>query len=251
MSACYQPKTLAKTITYVAFHSPGEFGLFWDADGTMPWKELYWALHEDASLRFVRETHLKEIAFLGIEMPFSLDGSLLRLGEGVPAPIYPVVDRPPERLFYACRRQSYLSVVKHGLSPSSRPFVRLTYDKESAQRIAKRRDPEPMTIEIRAVEAQRGGIIIRSAGPTLFLVESVQPVYLICPPMREEQLLKLAGGPKKDKKPQKPAQPFSPGSFLLGDSGMHGAPGDKPAKKKGRGAEWKREARKDRTKRNV
>lgn len=246
------PKTLAKTLTYMAVHSPAEFGLFWDGDGTMPWKELYWAMQEDPSTRFVRETHLRELAFLGIEMPFSLEGSVLRLRTGVSVPDYPVVHDPPARLFHCCRRQQYPSVLKHGLSAAGRPFLRLSADREMALRIAKRRDPEPVTIEVLAEQACRGGVVLRSAGPELFLVESLPLEYLMCPPMREEALLKLSGGAKKEKKkPVKPEHAFSPGSFLVGEESLFGVPSQKAGKKSRRGAEWKREARKDRNKRTV
>ena len=258
MSARYMPKTLAKTLDYMAFRSPGEFGLFWDADGTMPWKELYWALQEDPFLKFVRETHLKEIAFLGIEMPFALDGASLRLAPGIEVPVYPVVETPPERLFHAIRLRQYPSVSKYGLESSGRSHIRLTSDKDLAVRIARRREPDPVTIEVLAGKAHReGGVVLRAAGPSLFLVESVPVQYLRCPQLREDVLLKLSEGPrKKEKQPEKTGRPFSPGSFVVGVDSLSGSfPGqgvpDKGGKKARRGAEWKKEARKERRKRDV
>ncbi len=83
MAAQYNPKTLAKTLSYIAYQAPAEYGLFWDPDGTMPWKELYWALQEDPSLRFVREGIVRELNYLpGCELPFALEGNLLRLRAG-------------------------------------------------------------------------------------------------------------------------------------------------------------------------
>ena len=83
----HQPKTLARTLAYIAVHSPHEFGLYWDADGSMPWKEFYWALQEDDSLRFVRESSVRELQLLGIELPFSLEGNRLRLSSGTALPV--------------------------------------------------------------------------------------------------------------------------------------------------------------------
>ena len=107
MAAQYHPKTLAKTLAYIACHAPAEFGLFWDPDGTMPWKELYWVLQEDPSLRFVRESIIRELTGLGVTLPFVLEGSRIRLSTGAEKPSYPVAENVPERLYLACRRKQY------------------------------------------------------------------------------------------------------------------------------------------------
>lgn len=250
MSAQYVPKTLAKTLAYILYHSPWEYGLFWSPNGTMPWKELYWALQEDSALRFVREIHLREVKYLGIELPAVLEGTLLKLQEGFPVPDYPVVSQPPERLFHACSRKHYPVAVQHGLSASSRPFLPLCADKEMALRLGRRRDPEPVLIEVLARKAGAEGISFREAGPGFFLVESLPLAYLVCPPIREEKGSKK----KKEGKSAKVEMPVMPGSFLMTSqpgqgSSDHGAAG---AKKKGkREAEWKRDARKERHKREI
>ena len=123
MAAQYNPKTLAKTICYITCHAPAEYGLFWDPDATMPWKELYWALQEDPTLRFIRESHIRELTYLGLELPFVLDGNLLRLMPNWPQPSYPLTDSPPERLYFACRRKQYSILREHGITASRRPYL--------------------------------------------------------------------------------------------------------------------------------
>ena len=139
----HQPKILAKTLDYISRHSPGEHGLFWDPDGTMPWKELYWAMQEDPSLRFVRESTIREIGSLGIELPFVLDGSRLRLVAEVGSPQYPPASEVPGRLTSGIRAKNMVYVQDNGLKSVGRPFVALCADRELALRIAKRREPEP------------------------------------------------------------------------------------------------------------
>jgi len=259
MTTQYMPKTLAKTLSYILYHSPWEYGLFWNANGTMPWKELYWALQEDHSLRFVRESHLREIKYLGIELPALLDGTVLRLQDGFPVPEYPVAVPLSERLFYACRRKHYPVVLQYGLSAMSRPLLALSTDKEMALRLGKRRDPEPVLIEVLAKKASERGVVFREAGPGLYLVETVAVEYLMGPPLREEELSKAASKKKKGGKITKAETPMMPGSFFMAPQQMHpsspdlqsaGAGGG--AKKKGkREAAWKREARKERHKREI
>lgn len=252
MAGRYLPKTLAKTLAYITCHAPGEHGLFWEADGTMPWKELYWVLQEDPSLRFVRESNIRELTYLGIELPFELDGNLLRLRDGVAAPVYPVAE-PPERLFYACRRKQYLVVSRQGLSnPANRSYTGLAANEDLALRLGHRRDPEPILIEVRAKKAFEEGILFREAGPALYLAESVPPDCLLLPLIREDELEKFALQSKKEKKPAKPRTPPTPGSFFMDLQQMREQNPDKGAKsrdsrKKGqKGPDWKREARKER-----
>jgi putative RNA 2'-phosphotransferase len=250
----YLPKTLAKTINYIAYHAPGEYGLFWDLDGTMPWKELYWALQEDPSLRFVRESHIKELSYLGLDLPFHLDEKLLRLKDKTPLPHYPLVE-PPEKLFYACGRKRHLVISRHGLRCSpNRSFIPLLADEDLALRTGLRRDPEPVMIQIDTKKACLGGILFREAGNVLYLAESVPPDCLILPLIREEELERVNSRKRKEEKTLKPKIPLSPGSFDLDIQRFQEIPSDKThkdkKKKKGKkGPSWKQEVRKERRKR--
>lgn len=256
MTAQYSPRTLSKTLSYVAYHAPAEYGLFWDPDGTMPWKELYWALQEDPSLRFVRESHLRELSLLGLDLPFVLDGNLLRLRSDLDRPSYPIVQDLPERLYFACRQKQYAVVMEHGIDRSNRFFVPLSADRDFALRIGKRRDQGVLLLQVLAGRACTEGEAIRLAGAGLYLVERVPLRYLIFPLIRAEQLSLLTSRKRAETKPGRPDLPLSPGSFLLDarqlnghSSGVAGA--DKSSGKRGRKKDdWKREAKKERYKRN-
>jgi putative RNA 2'-phosphotransferase len=257
MAAIHNPKTLAKTLAYLLYHAPGEFGLFWDADGSMPWKELYWAMQQDPSLRFVRESHLREIGFLGIDFPATLDGHVLRLNPSFPIPDYPVADRPPARLYYACRRKTLMVAREHGLAAAGRSFMPISTDKDLALSMARRRDATPVLIEILADAAAAEGIVFRFAGAGLYLVESLPVQCLRFPLMSEEKLQELSGRSKKETVPSKPAVSKTPGSYMVEMEHLRDAFGERPeggGKSKGkgrRGAEWKRMSRNERNKRNV
>lgn len=255
--AQYNPKTLAKTLSFILCHSPGDYGLFWSPDGTMPWKEFYWALQEDPSLRFVREAHLREILFLGIDFPVEVEGNVLKLRPGHAPPELIEVE-PPPRLFFGCRTRAYLSTIEHGINATSRPFVALASNRELAQRISRRRDPEAILMEIRADEAHQEGIRFLRAGACLFLTTHIPPGHILAPKLKDDLLLKLATAGKKEKHDAKPSgkdRPMTPGSFLMEAHHLDVQTGQKSAdhrKQKGKhGADWKREARRDRGKRSV
>lgn len=248
----HQHKTLAKTLDYVGRHSPGEFGLFWDPDGTMPWKEFYWALQEDPSLRFVRESSLRELSLLGIDVPFVLDGNLLRISDELMRPKYRIAADLPGRLYFGIRSKSLVHIQKFGLLPSGRSFVPLSSDRELALRIAKRRDPDPLLLEVLTDRATESGISFLVAGPELYLAEAVPAEFLLFPKIRQDLGEKLIA--ERAPKPKPKPSPPSPGSFIVephhfGPAASAKAGGGKGGKKEKRG--WKKEARKERRKRDI
>jgi len=257
MTAQYHPKTLAKILTTILCHAPAEFGLFWDADGSMPWKEVYWALQEDASLRFVRESTIRELAGLGMDLPFVLDGTRLRLRPGWHQPPYPLAEDLPDRLYYACRRKQYATLSEHGLTSSSRPLVPLSATGELALRLGRRRDPAPVLIEVLAAKALSEGERFYRAGGELYLVASLPARLLLFPQLRADQQAVLTSRKKVVTRPEGLDQPPTPGSFFID---VHHLDGQSPAKP-GTGKDirsqgkmkqdWKRDGRKERHKRSL
>ncbi len=247
----HQHKTLAKTLDYVGRHSPGEFGLFWDPDGTMPWKEFYWALQEDPSLRFVRESSIRELSLLGIEVPFVLDGSLLRISDELVRPNYQIAANPPGRLYFGIKSKNLVHIQKFGLQPSGRTFVPLSSDRGLALRIAKRREPDPLLVEVLTDRATESGISFLLVGPELYLAEAVPAEFLLFPKIRQDLAEKLIA--ERAPKPRaKPSSPPSPGSFIVEPHHFDPAAAAKAGKggKKDKGG-WKKDARKERRKRDI
>lgn len=247
----HQPGTLAKTLDFIGRRSPAEYGLFWDPDGTMPWKEFYWALQEDPSLRFVRESTIRELTLLGVELPFVLEGNLLRLRPEAGPAVYLRAAELPKRLYFGLKPKQLAFARENGLKPTRRRFVPLCDEKEFALRIAKRTEQSPLLIEVLAEEAERSGLSVLAAGVHLYLVESVAAQFLVFPKIRQDLAEKLARPAPKPK--PSPPSPVAPGSFIV-QPHHFGAPGTakpdkKGANKDGRG--WKRSGRKERHKRDV
>jgi putative RNA 2'-phosphotransferase len=251
----HQPKTLAKILDYIARRSPGEHGLFWDPDGAMPWKELYWVLQEDPSLRFVRETSIRELTLLGIELPFALDGNLIRLSPGVAVPRYPLASNVPERLYFGLRPKNLLPAQRTGLKSAGRRYIGLSSERELATRIAGRREKSPVLIEIRAREASGDGVCFLVAGQDLYLAESVPVEFILFPKIRQDLAERLAGhGGSSKPAAAKPSSPVAPGSFIVQPHHFEAQYGGKAAGKNVKNAApkgWKKERRKDRHKRDM
>jgi putative RNA 2'-phosphotransferase len=248
----HQPKTLAKTLDYITWHSPGEYGLFWDPEGTMPWKEFYWALQEDFSLRFVRQSTIRELTLLGIELPFVLDGTLLRLRPEFVLPAYSPASDVPMRLYFGLKPKSMVYTQQIGLKSTRRRFVPVCCERELALRIARRDEKSPIPIEILAREACQSGLSFLAAGPHLYLVESVPAQFILFPKVRQDMAERLAAPARM---PQvQPSPPAAPGSFIVQTRHLEAAGTGKPSKKgpkKDPKSGWKKEGRKDRHKREI
>jgi putative RNA 2'-phosphotransferase len=248
----HQPKTLAKTLDYIARRSPGEYGLFWDPEGAMPWKEFYWALQEDVSLRFVRQSTIQELMLLGIELPFALDGNLLRLRPEFALPAYPPASDVPMRLYFGLKPKNMVYAQNSGLKSARRRFVPVCSERELALRIARRDEKAPIPIEILAREASESGLSFFTAGLHLYLVESIPAEFILFPKVRQDLAERLAAPARKPE--AQPCPPAAPGSFIVQTHHLEAPGAGKPIKKaakKDAKAGWKKEGRKERHKRDM
>jgi putative RNA 2'-phosphotransferase len=208
----YQSKELGKLIEYILFHRPDEFGLFLDDDDSLPIKELMWALHEETGWKHIRLGHLKELAYSGLELAFTLEETQIRPKREVSKTASDTL--PPRLLFFGARRKAYPVILKHGLRPGSRLYVPLATTEEMALRIGKRRDPKPVLLTVHAAQAHDSGHPFLTGGDLLYLVKALPARFLSGPPLREPAPFRKI--PKKEPpKPLKPEVPELTGSFLL------------------------------------
>ncbi|SMC27379.1 putative RNA 2'-phosphotransferase [Desulfacinum hydrothermale DSM 13146] len=258
-------KTLAKTLSTILTCVPAEYGLFWDPDGTMPWKECYWALQEDPALRFVRESTVRELLLLGHDLPVVLEEGRLRLCDGQRGVAqYEPMD-PPERLFAGFRRRQYQAMGKMGLRPGGRAFAPLFQDPAMAERWARRRGTDVLVAEIRAAEAAGNGVVFLKAGDGMYLVEMLPPQWIDLPRLSANEREKMEAQAqlareKKRKKAAPAAEADIPGAVRIGRRHLRGmfpeaAYDHEEGARKGRtnkkGKGWKKGARKERRKREL
>ena len=208
----YQSKELGKLIEYILFHRPDEFGLFLDNDDSLPIKELMWALHEETGWKHIRLGHLKELAYSGLELAFTLEETQIRPKREVSETAADTL--PPRLLFFGARRKAYPVILKHGLRPGSRPYVPLATTEEMALRIGKRRDPKPILLTVHAAQAHDSGHQFFTCGDLLYLVKTLPAPFLSGPLLRDPPPSRKISK-KEPPKPLKPEVPEMTGSFLL------------------------------------
>ena len=197
---------LSKFLFYVLRHRPDEYGLVLDSEGYVSIKELIQALHEEEGWSFVRQDHLQEILLTSDRARFEIDGSRIRAAYGDSLPVSIQYERvePPRILYHATRRRTYPVILEQGLRPMGRQYVHLATTKELALRIGRRRDPEPVLLEIHALKAHQEGIPFYRANELIFLVDSLLPRHLSGPPLSKVKINR----PTKEEKQQIPVSPF-------------------------------------------
>jgi len=220
MSQRQRLEALGKLMAYILAYRPDEYGLLPDEEGFVSLKALRQAIGEEEGWGFVRESHLQEIALTDPKKRFEIrDGRIRATFKEAPALPGERVD-PPKILYYSCRRRAYPVILKRGLLPEGYPWVVLAESRELAERMGKRRDPQPLVLEVHAKRAsEEGGVSFYRPFPFLYLAEAVPPSFLWGPPL--EKVL----GEEARKREEKEERPL-PGVEVI------------------KGKAWKKEARK-------
>jgi putative RNA 2'-phosphotransferase len=248
MSHRHRITALGKLLTYILAHRPDEFGLVPDQEGFVPVKDLRQALIEpkpkvapwpvtpwsEEGWSYVRRSHIAEVAYGSDRSKFELKDDRIRSTQ--PAAAYEAAV-PPQTLYYGCRRRAYPHILQGGLDPGGRQFIPLATDPALALRIGRRRDPNPILVEIHAQRANNEGVAFYQTHPLLYLATHVPSNYIGGPPIAEII-------PKKQQRPQKnhqkpPIIQELPGSALLNLQMQ-------PLHREKKGKTWKDGARRDR-----
>jgi putative RNA 2'-phosphotransferase len=191
-------KKLAKMVAYMLGHVPGEFGLVPDENGFVKLKEFLKALHEEDGWRHVRLGTLREAMLTLPQVPFEMTGDAIRAKDrqylGPPV----VAEELPPLIYTCIRRRAYPRAVEKGVTPGAGPDVVLSSDRDMALRIGRRRDADPVVLDVQVARAQRYGVTFRQADGTLYLADAIPAGCFTGPALPKEQ-----PGPKK--KPEKTA----------------------------------------------
>jgi putative RNA 2'-phosphotransferase len=233
---------LSRFMLYMLGQRPDEFGLVPDREGWLTFKEILWALHEEPGWGYVRKIHLREVLMGKDRTLFEWEGERVRTVERRwdPAPGRPASEMP-KILFFGIRRRAHPSVMEKGLS--STDFLALSPERSVALRVARRRDPKPVVLEIATALARNEGVAFYSFGD-LFLADLIPAPCIAGPPVTEELRQAVERTGTKQGKPPPPVD-FTPGSFVL----EAGRDPDRSRQKGRKQRGWKESARKGRRER--
>ncbi len=173
---------LAKTLSYILRHNPGDFNLELNPDGTVATDRLLAALRKQ---QFPDLTYqdLEQVVAEDKKGRFSLlqDGKQIRANyghsiEGVHPDYEPVA--PPEFLYHGAPRRVKASILAEGLKPMNRNFVHLSSTKQEAEQVGKRRDQQPVILTVEAEKIHAQGQEFYRTGKGIYLTREIAPQYI-------------------------------------------------------------------------
>jgi putative RNA 2'-phosphotransferase len=227
-------------LVYMLGHRPDEFGLVPDSEGFIPYKELLQAIHEEEGWRYVKRSHINEVLLGKDRSLFESEDEGIRsmerrweLDPHTPAQV-------PKILFTAVRRKAHPVVMERGLRAAQDKYLILTPVREMALRIGRRRDQNPVALEILADAAREKRIFFYSFGD-LFLSPEIQSRFIAGPPVPKEMLERKKEKDKPTETTAKSLPTPTPGTFTL-DPSRDPDPYRRAKGKKKKG--WKENARK-------
>lgn len=201
---------LAKFIAYILERRPDEFGLVIDSEGYIKIKELLKALNEEKGFRHVRRSHLNEILYSIANPPFEIVENRIRAKQRDRLPRTVVARDLPKLLYTYIRRKAHPFVTDKGIFPSGYHQVILSLNRDLAERMGKRSDPEPIVLTVHVQKSLDNGVRFYQAGGLLFLADSIPPDCFSGPPLPKEKPEKL-----KQAQPNSAKQPEAAGSFMI------------------------------------
>lgn len=203
---------LCRLMSYVLGHRPDEFGLVPDENGFVTYKELLWAIHEEANWGYVRQGHIDEVLFGKDRSLFQSEGNRIRsVDRHWHLDLVNPSESLPKILFIAVRKKAHPHVMENGLLSNHGTCLVLSPDNDMAYRIGKRRDQEPVLLEIMASTAQREDISFYPFG-SLFLAHRIPVRFIHGPPLPKEEPKKPIQGAVKR---QKRRPELEAGTFVL------------------------------------
>ena len=173
---------LSKEISYALRHAPWEYELELDEEGFVPVEQLIHALNESGEYKeTITKDDILHIIKISEKKRHELkDGKIRALyGHTVPSHIRKETVVPPDILYHGTSHKAYEIIMDSGLKPMSRQYVHLSADIETAVRVGKRRDKNPVILTVDAKRAYADGVVFYSSGyENVILADFVPAEYL-------------------------------------------------------------------------
>lgn len=172
---------LSKEISYALRHAPWEYELELDSEGFVPVAQLLSAINEDNHYgRPVTINDLEHIIATSDKKRHEIRGDKIRAlyGHSVPGHISRQQITPPTVLYHGTTHKALASIMKDGLEPMGRQYVHLSVDTDTARRVGRRRDSNPVILVINAAKANADGIPFYEGNEKVVLADTVPVRYI-------------------------------------------------------------------------
>lgn len=171
---------LSKEISYALRHAPWEYELELDKDGWVNIDQLLTSLREDSLWESVTEEDLNKMIECSEKRRHEILAGKIRAlyGHSLSQRIAKDEKEPPEILYHGTPRRFLTLIKENGLIPKGRQYVHLSVDVDIASQVGKRRDNEPIILEINARQAWKEGIKFYQGNDRVWLADFVPSEYI-------------------------------------------------------------------------
>lgn len=172
---------LSKEISYILRHHPEEYNLTLDEFGYVEIEKLLNTLNNKK--QYPKEITLEDIKCImknAEKKRWEISEGKIRAlyGHSFEKDIKQEEKKPPNTLYHGTSHKALEKILSEGLLPIERQFVHLSEDVETAIIVGKRRDLNPIILEIDSQKAYKEGIKFYCANDKVWLAKSIPVKYI-------------------------------------------------------------------------
>jgi putative RNA 2'-phosphotransferase len=171
---------LSKEVSYALRHAPWEYELELDENGWVEIEQLLMSLKENNQWSSLKEEDLYNMIESSEKKRHEiLIGKIRALyGHSLPERIVKEEKEPPTILYHGTARRFLVSIKEDGILPKRRQYVHLSIDIDTASQVGKRRDNEPIILEINAKKAWDEGVKFYLGNDKVWLADNIPSKYI-------------------------------------------------------------------------
>lgn len=172
---------LSKEIAYALRHAPWEYELEMDELGFVRIEQLLLSINE--TNKYKKEINVDDLFQVMRVMEkerFEIVDDKIRAlyGHSNTLTIQKEKGIPPQTLYHGTTHQAIDIILKTGLKPMSRQYVHLSVDIDTAYLVGKRRDENPILLEIDTLRAMEDGICFYQGNDKVWLCNELPLKYI-------------------------------------------------------------------------
>lgn len=172
---------LSKEVSYALRHAPWEYELELDENGFVPIEQLLNSLNSSNEYdRLITKEDLEYIIEHSDKKRHEIAKENIRAlyGHSVPKKLEKTKGTPPDVLYHGTAKRFLNSIMSEGLLPMKRQYVHLSVDTDMATLVGKRRDNDPIILEIDSKRAYQDGITFYIGNDNVWLCDNIPAKYI-------------------------------------------------------------------------
>lgn len=171
---------LSKEVSYALRHAPWEYELELDENGWVEIEQLIDSFKLSVEWQKIDKNSLCAMIEKSDKKRHEISCGKIRAlyGHSVPKKILKEPKKPPKVLYHGTTKRFIQSIKKKGLTPQKRQYVHLSINTQTALKVGKRHDNEPILLVIHALEAWHKGIKFYFGNDKVWLADFVPSKYI-------------------------------------------------------------------------